>query len=47
MGSYQMTFMRYEKKYLLDDSQYNEFIKKTGGRLVPDDYGTTLSLIHI
>ena len=25
MGSYQMTFMRYEKKYLLDDSQYNEF----------------------
>lgn len=30
MGSYQMTFMRYEKKYLLDDSQYNEFIKKTG-----------------
>ena len=41
MGSYQMTFMRYEKKYLLDDSQYNEFIKKTGGRLVPDDYGTT------
>ena len=41
MGSYQMTFIRYEKKYLLDDSQYNEFIKKTGGRLVPDDYGTT------
>lgn len=41
MGSYQMTFKRYEKKYLLDDSQYKEFVKSTSGRLIPDQYGTT------
>ena len=41
MGSNQMTFERYEKKYLLDEIQYKEFIKRTGGRIVPDEYGTT------
>ena len=41
MGSYQMTFKRYEKKYLLDDGQYKEFVKRTSGRLIPDQYGTT------
>ena len=30
MGSNQMTFERYEKKYLLDEIQYKEFIKTTG-----------------
>ncbi len=39
MGSNQMTFERYEKKYLLDEIQYKEFIKRTGGRIVPDEYG--------
>ena len=29
MGSNQMTFERYEKKYLLDEIQYKEFIKRT------------------
>lgn len=41
MGSYQMTFKRCEKKYLLNDSQYKEFVKRTGGRLIPDEYGTS------
>ncbi len=31
MGSNQMTFERYEKKYLLDEIQYKEFIKRTQG----------------
>ena len=38
MGSNQMTFERYEKKYLLDEIQYKEFIKRTGGRIVPDNH---------
>ena len=41
MGSNQMTFERYEKKNLLDENQYKEFIKSTGGRIVPDEYWTT------
>ena len=35
MGSNQMTFERYEKKYLLDEIQYKEFIKRTGGKDCP------------
>lgn len=41
MGSYQMTFKRCEKKYLLNDNQYKELVKRTGGRLIPDAYGTS------
>ena len=35
----QVVFKRYEKKYILNGSQYRAFIEKTSHRLVQDKYG--------
>ncbi len=55
MGQAKLLFQRYEKKYLLTDSQYEQVIKAFDGKMVADEYGSysikniymDLSLIHI
>lgn len=41
MNHYQMTFERYEIKYLLDDVQYKKLLERIRDRLIPDEYGKT------
>ena len=40
MGQAKLLFQRYEKKYLLTDSQYEQVIKAFGGKMVADEYGS-------
>ena len=40
-------FRRYETKYLLSERQFEEFMRATEGRFVPDKYGkSTISNIY-
>lgn len=41
MANYQMTFQRYEIKYLLDGDQYHAFRRRLEGKMAPDRYGRT------
>ena len=40
MGQAKLLFQRYEKKYLLTDSQYEQVIKAFDGKMVADEYGS-------
>ena len=41
MSKYEAVFKRYEKKYLLTKTQYEELSKRLQGKIVVDDYGVT------
>lgn len=41
MSSIQMTFKRYEMKYLFDETKYRRLLRKLEGKLVADEYGNT------
>ncbi len=41
MGGFQNVFERYEKKFLLEDSQYRQLLSRLSGCMRPDRYGKT------
>jgi len=42
MNNYQDVFKRYEKKYLINEQQYNELMEMIEGKMIVDQYGESL-----